>query len=153
MGFKESLIQGALGELIVRDYLERQPWCRSIVDLRFDKTSQENDVDFMVENVKRQFNFVEVKTDFKAHETGNVVYEITTSGHAGCFDKTKADLIAYYLPESKELYMIDTKEFRKYVYLNCGEPIRMGDNATGFLIPFKELERNNLIRAHYKGVE
>ena len=153
MGFKESLHQGCLGELIVRDFFEKQSWCRGVIDLRYDKTFQEKDIDFMVENQTRQFNYVEVKTDFKAHETGNLAYEITTSGHAGCFDKTEANMIAYYLPESKELYLIDARGLRNYVYRKQGEPRPMGDNAMGFLIPFKELERNNLIRAHYKGVE
>lgn len=153
MGFKESLHQGCLGELIVRDFLEKQPWCRNVIDLRYDKAFQDKDVDFMVENQTRQFTYIEVKTDFVAHKTNNLAYELSTSGNAGCFDKTEANMIAYYLPESKELYLIDAKALRNYVYQKRGDPIPMGDNATGFLIPFSELDSKNIIKKHYKGVE
>lgn len=152
MSFNESLHLGNLGELIVRDYLENQPWVRNIVDVRMDKLYQQADVDFLVENQQRQFKKLEVKTDFQAHKSGNIVYELSTSNHVGCFEKTKADIIAYYIPDNQTLHLIDVKELRKYVYDVPKDSIHMGDNAEGVLLKISELEQSKVIIKTYKGV-
>ena len=139
--FSESLIDGKYGERVVLDFLRGLPNVKSVVDVRQDKDFQEKDIDFLIEDKHQQFTSIEVKTDFKAHETGNLVYEVTTSGHIGCFEKTQAKYIAYYLPYSRTLYLINPVALRTYLHKIHPEPRKMGDNAEGFLIPLADLEK------------
>lgn len=152
MAFEESKKYGEYGEHAVWNILSGESWVRSIVDVRQDEGFREQDVDFLVENLHRQFAGVEVKTDFKAHETGNLVYELTTSGHIGCFEKTKAKFIAYIVPKSRKVYWISVNALRDYTHNGNLKEIRMGDNATGFLIPLEDLIRNGVIMKTYEGV-
>ena len=150
--FSESLKEGESGEHVVWNLLQKSNTVRSVVDVRMDKDFQEKDIDFLVENDKRQFTAIEVKTDFKAHETGNLVYELSTSRHIGCFEKTEAKYVMYYIPASKVVHMIDVVALRTYIHQTRPNEVRMGDNATGFLIPLKDLIKARVIKRTYKGV-
>ena len=150
--FSESLKEGELGEHTVWNLLMKQSWVRNVVDVRADKNYQADDIDFLVENTSRQFASVEVKTDFKAHETGNIVYELTTSGHTGCFEKTKAKYVAYFVPADKVVYLIDVVGFRTFLHKERPDEVQMGDNATGFIIPIEKLKRENVIVRTFEGV-
>lgn len=149
MGFEQSLVDGALGELIVADFLSQK--FKSVVDVRRDYNFQQMDVDFLVEDNLGQYKWVEVKTDFSAHETGKMVYELSTSNHIGCFEKTKAQWIAYYVAGSGRLYMISVKKLREYVRQNTDELtlIKMGDNAKGYLLDIGTLEFLQIIDVQY----
>lgn len=145
MSFDESLTSGLVGELIVWNALNHLETVRTVIDVRDDKKFQSMDVDFLVEMASRQVIWLEVKTDYKATETGNIVYELTTSGNVGCFEKTKADVIAYYVPTSGCIYLINVKKLRNYVR-SCDYPLKkMGDASEGYLLPIAELERENVI--------
>lgn len=150
--FNESLKEGESGEHVVWNILNKNPNVRSVVDVRQDKDFQEQDIDFLVENYKRQFTPVEVKTDFKAQDTGNIIYEVSTSGHLGCFEKTKAKYIYYYIPASKQVHMINVVALRTFIHRIRPEEKNMGDNATGFLIPIKDLKSAKVIEYTYEGV-
>ena len=152
MAFDECLMTGGYGEHAVWNILTNQPKVRVIVDVRKDKRFQAKDIDFLVEDEKQQFTSVEVKTDFKAHETGNIVYELTTSGNVGCFEKTQADYIAYFVPKTKQVHMINVKALRWYIEQVKPSEIRMGDNATGYLIPIANLIKAKVINHTYEGV-
>lgn len=152
MSFKDSLKQGGVGEHVVWNLLMKQKGIRSVIDVRDDKKFQEADVDFLVEDYNRQFMWVEVKTDMKAHESGNIVYELTTSNHTGCFEKTKSEYIMYYLPATKVVYMIHTQSLRNYVYQQMPKVYRMGDYAEGCLLKIEDLKRANVIRKTYTEV-
>lgn len=152
MSFSESLKHGGYGEHAVWNLFNKLSTVRSVVDVREDKHFQEDDIDFLVENDKRQFFSVEVKTDYKAHETGNIVYEVTTSGNVGCFEKTKAKYIAYFVPHSEEVHMINAEKFRKFIHNIDRQPKDMGDNASGYLIPIEDLKKNKIIFYTYEGV-
>lgn len=150
--FSESLKEGESGEHVVWNLLQKSEKVRSVVDVRQDKKFQAQDIDFLIENINRQFTPIEVKTDFKAHETGNIAYELSTSGHLGCFEKTKATYIFYYIPASRVVHMIDVVAMRTYLHKVRPEERRMGDNATGFLIPIADLKRARVIKYTYEGV-
>lgn len=150
MGFNESLKSGLIGELIVWNALGHLESVKRVIDVRDDKRFQMMDVDFLVEMSSRQYIWLEVKTDYKATETGNIAYELRTSGNIGCFEKTKADVIAYYVPTSGYIYLIKAKELRMYVR-NANYPIRrMGDASEGYLLPISELERDGVIYYEYQ---
>lgn len=150
--FDESLKYGGYGEHAVWNLFIKQSWVKDIVDVRDDPHFQEQDIDFLLENNKRHFCPIEVKTDFKAHETGNVVYEVTTSGNIGCFEKTKARWIAYFIPKKRVVHLIDVAALRTYIHDIQPEKRKMGDNATGFLLPIADLEKAKVIFKTYEGV-
>jgi hypothetical protein len=150
--FNESLTEGASGEHVIWGLLSKNDKVRSIVDVRQDKGFQEKDIDFLVESVDRQFTPIEVKTDFKAQDTGNIVYEVSTNGNMGCFEKTQAKFIYYYIPALKVVHVLGVKSLRTYLHSVKPEEVKMGDNATGFLIPISDLQKANVIKGTYKGV-
>ena len=78
--------------------------------------------------------------------------DVTTSGHMGCFEKTEAKYIAYYIPKSEEVHLIDVKKLRTYIHSIQPEPKNMGDNAMGFLLPIEDLKKNKVIVTTYEGV-
>ena len=152
MMFANDLKAGGSGEHAVWNLFTKMQKVRNVVDVRDDKDFQEKDIDFLVENLDRQFTPIEVKTDFKAHETGNLVYEVTTSGHIGCFEKTQAKYIAYFIPKAEEVHLVDVKKLRSYIHSTQPEPRDMGDNAKGFLLPIEDLKKNKVIVTTYEGV-
>lgn len=150
--FEQDKHEGESGEHVVWNLLSQSKTVRSVVDVRRDKEFQTQDIDFLIENNERQFTPIEVKTDFKAHNTGNLVYEVSTSGHLGCFEKTNAKYIFYYIPAEKVVHMIDVIALRTYIHKIRPEERKMGDNATGFLIPIKDLKEAKVIKITYEGV-
>lgn len=150
--FDESIRYGEYGEHTIWNMLINTENVRSVVDVRKDENFQAQDIDFLVENNKRQFTPVEVKTDFKAHETGNLVYELSTSGNIGCFEKTKARYIYYFVPKARVVYMIDVIQLRNYVHQAGLEEVKMGDYATGYLVPIADLEKANVIKQTRKDI-
>lgn len=145
MNFADSLSMASIGEYAVWNYFNQLLTIKEIFDVRDDKKFQEMDVDFLVMDVKRQVTWVEVKTDYHSQDTGNFVYETSTSGNIGCFEKTKADVIAYYVPKSRNLYLLTVSALRTYVRTHELKKIRMGDNAEGYLLDIGDLERTNVI--------
>lgn len=149
---QESLSNGAIGEAIVYDFFTKQKVIKDIIDVRDDKFFQESDVDFLFEDYNHQFTWVEVKTDFRAHESGCFVYEAESSSFShtiGCFEKTKANVIAYYVPHSGHIYMMDVLKLRIFVKSFDLKQIKMGDRAVGYLLPIAELERHGVILKMY----
>lgn len=152
--FQESLKQGKLGEYVIRDYLERQEWVKQVINLSSDERYQQKDIDLMVETKNNQFRTLEIKTDYQAHETGNIAYEMTTSGNIGCLEKTEADYVVFFIPEQNIAYNSDTNVLRQYVHDNCHkwELKPMGDNSEGYLISIGELLYKKIITNTFKEV-
>lgn len=152
MNFKESLKDGAMGEHVVWNLFMKMDNVRNVIDVRDDKFFQEADVDFLVEKTNRQFTWIEVKTDFKAHETGNIVYELSSSGNMGCLEKSKAKYVVFYLPHSETAYLVDLKALRAYIYSEHPKIVKGGDNAECILIKINDLLNRKIIVQSWKGV-
>ena len=150
--FSESLKQGKYGEYVIKDFLNRQKWVKQVVDVSDDLRHQEKDIDFLVENLERQFYSVEIKTDYQAHETGNLAYELTTSGHIGCLEKTEADWIIFFIPNGNIAYLTITSRLKDYVKNSNFEERTMGDRSTGYLLPIEDLKRRKIIHTTFKEV-
>lgn len=150
--FEKSIKQGELGECVVWNWLSKQDWCTNVVDLRKAKKFQDLDIDFLVFCQNKDARLVEVKTDYLAHLTNNIVYETSTSGNEGCFNKTQADLIAYYLPSSEQLYLLDVNRLKNLVKSHNFDKVKMGDKSEGYLITIKELKENQIILHKSEGV-
>lgn len=150
--FDIDVKDGGYGEHAVWNTLIKCPTVKTILDVRDDKNYQAADIDFLVQTIKLQIIPVEVKTDFKAHETGNIVYELTTSGNEGCFAKTKARYIAYFIPRIQMVHMIRMSKLREYIKQIQPKEVRMGDYATGYLLKISDLKEKGIIETTYEGV-
>ena len=133
------------GENVVYNYLKGMDSTLDVLDVRYLKYFQNADIDFIhVLNNSLQVNFIEVKTDRMAHRTGNLPYEVISNhkiNSVGCFEKTLATHIFFYLSVTKQLYVLDVVKLREYVKDNEArlKLINMGDNARGYLLKIVEL--------------
>lgn len=148
--FQKDLRTGEIGETKVYDYLSSLYITQYIQDVRDDKFFQGLDVDFIHCDKQGEFRKIEVKTDTMAHRTGNLAYEHTSNKYyntIGCFEKTRADYMFYYLSEVDEIYTINMNKLRNYVHTNKTRfrEVNMGDNALGYLIKIDELKRMNIM--------
>lgn len=143
MSFKESLKVGKIGEALAYELLNSMPKVKHIVDVREDESFQDKDVDFLLEMIDKKISWVEVKTDTMAYRTGNIAYEETSSGNAGCLKRSWANMVMYYVCDEQSykgtMYCINMSALRMYVDRFCKEPRRMGDASTGYLIPIQDL--------------
>ena len=149
--FKRDLKTGERGEAIVIDYLESLDSVARVEDVRDDVIFREFDVDFVIETTKGKYIPIEVKTDTQAHRTGNIAYEVHSSKTyqtKGCFEKTKAKYIYYYLVATEELFRIDVKRLRMHVerFYKGTRLISMGDDADGYLIKISELQTHKVAK-------
>lgn len=147
--FQQDLKTGNIGEEIIFEFLKANIATRTILDVRHDKFFQDIDIDFIQETLQSEIRKIEVKTDTLAHKTGNLAYEHTSNKYyntIGCFEKTRADYIFYYLTETKELYILHTESLRNYVSLNKNKlrEVSMGDNALGYLVKLEDLIINKI---------
>lgn len=142
---------GTKGETIVMAWLLRQQGIKTILDVSDDNEFQKQDIDFIIQFTNNKICRVEVKTDYKAHETGNIPYEITGNrslNSHGCLERTKADKIFFYIYNSNELLTADTKTLKQYVADNKDKlkEIPMGDTASGYLLSISELINKNIVK-------
>ena len=148
--FKKDLYTGELGEKRAYEYLTNLDFTQFVLDVRNDEFFQTLDVDFVHCDKEGDFRNIEVKTDTMAHRTGNLVYEHTSNKYyntIGCFEKTRADIMFYYLTETDEMYTLTMYELRKYVRENSKylREVNMGDNALGFLIKIDDLKNKGIM--------
>ena len=145
MGFHSDSEIGNKGENIIYDYLWKHKSTLKIVDVSRDEWFQQFDIDFLQIDIQNNINKIEVKTDRLADKTGNMVYEIWSDRRIyakGCFEKTEADYIFYYLINTKVLYIFNTQELRTWVNKHENElwQTYMGDFAIGYVIRLSDLK-------------
>lgn len=141
--FEQDIERGKLGEEEVIDFLLSTGTFYKCEDVRENKLFQDLDVDYLLYQYNKPTCMIEVKTDYVAHRTGNIVFEHTsnkTANTIGCFRKTKADKLLYFISKTATLYILNMREFREYVFENKSNftEVNMGDDARGYLISIKE---------------
>ena len=144
MGFHKDNIVGQNGEYIIYNYLSNYSSTINLIDVSKDKWFQQFDIDFL-QVTNDGINKIEVKTDRIADRTGNMVYEIYSDKRfytLGCFEKTEADYIFYYLINTNILYIFDTQELREWVleHQHNLKLVDMGDFALGYIIRLNDLK-------------
>ena len=139
MSFNEDLQDGKKAEELVRFKLSQTGKFVDIWDCSDDEYFQSKDIDILALKQDGRIAKIEVKADRQAHQTGNLVWEQTTSGRIGCFAKTDADFIMYYTVGNGSLYIFKPKELRRYIERSKLPLRRMGDNAEGYLLNIREL--------------
>lgn len=143
--FVNDLSFGEIGEMVTWNILTKQENVRAIMDVRSDKRSQDDDVDFIVQYSNKQVYKIEVKTDRKAHETGNIIYELTSNSNPGCMARSKADYFYYYIPGLNKVYVLNNKGLRDYLDEHFYPEKNMGDGATGIVLPIKDIYYNRKV--------
>lgn len=146
MSFADDLEVGKIGERLVRSLLESSAKVKNIIDCSNDKYFQDKDIDIMAEMNDGSVIKYEVKTDTKAHETGNIVWEETSSGKTGCLARCEADYILYYLEGNGALYIFNTNSMRKYIEQTKPRLITMVKHNTGYLLNIHELLQKGTLR-------
>ena len=144
MGFHKDNIVGQNGEYIIYNYLSNHSSTINLIDVSKDKWFQQFDIDFL-QVTNDGINKIEVKTDKIADRTGNMVYEVYSDKRfytLGCFEKTEADYIFYYLININILYIFDTQELREWVleHQHNLKLVDMGDFALGYIIRLNDLK-------------
>lgn len=144
MGFHSDNEIGNKGENAIFNYLLNHSSTINLIDVSKDKWFQQFDIDFL-QVANNGINKIEVKTDRLADKTGNMIYEIWSDRRIyakGCFEKTEADYIFYYLINNRTLYVFNTKELREWVlrHTNNLKQTDMGDNAFGYVIRLNDLK-------------
>ena len=144
MGFHKDNIVGQNGEYIIYNYLSKHSSTINLIDVSKDKWFQQFDIDF-IQVTNDGINKIEVKTDRIADRTGNMVYEVYSDKRfytLGCFEKTEADYIFYYLINTNILYIFYTQELREWVleHQHNLKLVEMGDFALGYIIKLNDLK-------------
>jgi len=141
MNFEEANSIGNIGEAVAINYIMKMKNAKHIFDVRKDRLFQKYDVDFLVLMVDGSVKWVEVKTDTKAHLTGNIAYEKTKKDGIiqGGLDRSVAQMLLYYVVGENKLYKVNIEGLRNYITQFTPNEIQMGDMASGYLIPIKDL--------------
>ena len=74
-----------------------------------------DDIDFEIVYRDGHTSTAELKSDMQAHRTGNIAYEELSHKNPGCFARTKADHIIYYLTETGVAYVLNPHKLRAFV--------------------------------------
>ena len=153
--FLSDLELGKKGEKRIISFLEKHKNVEKVVDISDTEIGKRDDIDLEVHYTDGHISTVEIKTDTKAHITGNIAYEERSHRNPGCFARTKADHIFYLLQKTGQAYVLNPNEFRKFIaeMKNDKEsakqfgirPVSMGEGAFGYLVPIKNLVSTNVV--------
>ena len=151
MSIERDFKTGEIGEEITLSLLENNKSISEIIDVRKDKKYQKWDIDFVIKKDDKDIK-LEVKTDALAFRTKNIVYETysnTKYNSIGCFEKTRANYILYYVLYTNVLYIIDIKKFRLRIYSHKAgelEERQMGNHTKGYVFSLNELEQHDFMK-------
>lgn len=157
--FEEQLAIGKKGEQLVRSYYESQGAdgkSKFIVrDAREEE--QKKGADFFIINNELGSRYIEVKTDTRAEDTGNValevqiVYEGTKT--IGCALKTFPDFLFYWIYPTNQLLYWNPEELVPYIIdwlIDDKYRIVDAENKNFFsrslIVPIEDLLATNVVR-------
>lgn len=153
--FLGDLEFGKIGEKRVIAKLKSYRNVVEINDISDSKRGIEDDIDLEVLYADGHKSTIEIKTDTMAHKTGNIAYEEFSHKNPGCFARTKADHIIYYLYHTGEAYVLNPDNFRVFIdeikhdtekakALRV-KASRMGEGASGYLVPIRSIINTNVV--------
>ena len=117
-----------------------------VKDLTNDKNYWDKDKDFLVRNPRtNESRFIEVKTDTKLYETGNLYIELEnvhSKGGKGWYYFSEADMIAYcdYSAPDREIYLFSFEDLRATIHKREYATAKCGADSKGILVPLRELK-------------
>ena len=140
MTFKEDLERAKPYETAIMQYANHLEDVKEIIDVREDKKYQDLDIDFIILYTDGGFNRIEIKADF--FTTNNFFLEVVSNKiyHTqGCLLKSQSEYIWYVFINLNELYIINTKKLKNWLYNTKVELTAGGDNALGVKIKRSDL--------------
>ena len=157
--FKEQLAIGKKGEQLVRSYYESQGAdgkSKFIVrDAREEE--QKKGADFFIINNELGSRYIEVKTDTRAEDTGNVALEVQVvyegTKTIGCALKTFPDFLFYWIYPTNQLLYWNPEELVPYIIdwlIDDKYRIVDAENKNFFsrslIVPIEDLLATNVVR-------
>ena len=141
--FHQSIKTGAIGEEIIKYFVEKNFAVESVVSVAGDAKYQQDDIDFIVTFKNGKKVTLEVKTD--TYDT-NFFYEVISNdiyNTPGCLVKTKADVIVYYFINLEIVYFIDRKHFQDWFRLHEFDTVVDEYGLTEMVMKAKSLENRD----------
>lgn len=145
MSFEQDKQLAIIGEYTVWKALDELKGVKQVIDVRDDKRFQEWDIDLLIIDSNRQYHGVEVKTDWKAYDTGNFFFETKSREKVGCLERSKADYVAFFVPQSGNIYVCGMKAIRRCLSNHDYRLIQAVDGNIGYILPIGDLERFNCV--------
>lgn len=119
--FQQQLAIGKSGEQIVKQFLINRG--HNVTDVSNNAAYFKKDIDFIITDTLGFQYFVEVKTDYKLHKSGNLFFESTYhkswGDTSGWYDYCEADYIAFLDAVEMKLYIYDFRRGKEYVKKNA----------------------------------
>lgn len=149
--FHKSIIVGSEGERLIFDLLQSMSSIETVQDVVNEEEYRKIDVDFVVTTVKGETLYYELKTEPMAARTRNLFFEVVSNdnyGTEGCFMYSQADYWMSFIPQTGELYILNTLKCREYITkraskfhsLKC---VSNGHyNSRGYAIPIVDVLAN-----------
>lgn len=153
--FSKDLSLGKIGEQIVINHLKSYRNIEDVRDISNSKRGIDEDVDLELVYKDGHISTLEIKTDTMAHRTGNIAYEELSHKNPGCFARTTADHILYFLIETGEAYVLNPQKFRNLISnikrdFNLAQSMniratKMGQGASGYLVPISSIINTGIV--------
>lgn len=149
--FKEMLEVGEIGEVAAERLLPQLYPNYKLIDVRQQANWQEKDVDYLLALAADVIS-LEVKTDRRMGETGNIYVELVSNvgtGRKGWFYYCQAEQIAFYDTENEELHIVSYSDLQQTMKTAYAREITItayeGNGYTkqrkGALLPIRELAK------------
>lgn len=144
MSFEEDVKFAEIGEKECLWLLTNSKKTKLVVDVRSDPFFQRLDIDFLQLDINNRVNKIEVKTDRKGHETGNLFFETECNSKEGCLQRSEADYVYYYLVETKETWVIVLPRLKNWLKMQDFNEVIVDGKTKGYLLNFLDLEMNGI---------
>lgn len=134
---------GNTGEQI---FYHRAHRFHKVDDKTNDKDYWGKDIDSIVTNPRTgETRTIEVKTDTRLYETGNLYIELEnvhSKGGKGWYYFSEADIIAYcdYSAPDREIYLFSFEDLRATIHKREYATAKCGADSKGILVPLRELK-------------
>lgn len=114
--FQELKRKGEVGEMAVINHYQKKG-C-AVEDVSDNPQYFKYDIDILING-----QTVEVKTDYRMYETGNLLLEMVSNSNPayykeGWFITSKAQVFVFYSPQTNSTYQVFADELRKVVFDN-----------------------------------
>lgn len=157
--FHGDLDTGKYGEKVLAARMNSFPSVAAVMDISDSKRGIADDIDFEILYKDGHTSTVEIKTDLMAHKTGNFAYEEYSHKNPGCFARTKADHILYFVKETDMFYVLNPVKFREFIAEMKMDkekaaslkvrPSGMGEGAFGYLVPITVLAETDVLECTF----
>lgn len=150
--FDSTLKEGNYGEDLLRKFMAFKGF--EVEDLSYIQEYREKDIDFKFRRVGGKWKTIEVKTDNRMANTGNIVVEVAMNRQSGKVPGwlyyCEADYLCFVDSHSYKFIFINWPKLQKLVFKGYWKVITFEngtDGCTGELckVPIKDLKKLGLI--------